>query len=93
MKMILIAACLLVSGCTATLPQETRVTIPVECREEVPDRPVMPTDAIQSGAGLDVFVQAATAEIERREGYEVRLRSALVSCTKPLENVSSMASK
>lgn len=93
MKVVLIAACLLFSGCSATLPQATHVPVPIECREEVPDRPVMPTEALQSGAGLDAFVQAATAEIERREGYEVRLRSALVSCTKPLEKVNGVALK
>lgn len=93
MKVILIAACLLFSGCTATLPQATHVPVPVECREEVPDRPVMPTEALQFGAGLDAFVQAATAEIERREGYEARLMAALVSCTKPLEKFNSAGSK
>ena len=44
--------------------------VPVECREPVPDRPVMPTEAL--------------AEIDRREGYEVRLRAALQICTAPV---------
>lgn len=74
---------LLVSGCATTSQQSAHTAIPVECRETVPDRPVMPTETLTS-SGLDAFVQAATAEIERREGYEKLLRTALVACTAPL---------
>ena len=35
-------------------------------------------------ATLDQFTQAATAEIERREGYEGELRAALATCTQPV---------
>ena len=83
MKMLIaVVALLVLAGCNATLPQ-TRVPVPVECREEVPDRPVMPTELLKSRA-LDAFVQAATAEIERRESYEGKLLAALVACTAPL---------
>lgn len=80
---ILTLICFVMAGCNATLPQ-TRVPVPVECREEIPERPVMPTEALPARVPLDTFVQAATAEIERREGYEVRMRAALVACTAPL---------
>lgn len=73
----------LLSACQATTGQ-VRVPVPVECREEVPDRPQMSTEQLLPGDGLDAFVQAATAEIERREGYELRLRAALQACTRPL---------
>jgi hypothetical protein len=76
--------CFVLAGCQGTM-QTVRVPIPVECREEVPDRPVMPTDRLHAGSGLDAFVQAITAEIERREGYELKLRTALEACTRPIE--------
>jgi len=75
----------LLSGCASTpRPVEVRVAIPVECKERVPDRPAMPTETLQVDAPLDTFVQAVTAEIERREGYEVELRAALTNCIKPM---------
>lgn len=62
-----------------------RTAIPVECKEKVPDRPVMPTDALKPGAKTDAYVQAAEAEIGLREGYEIKLRTALEACTKPIQ--------
>lgn len=73
----------LLAGCPATTSQ-VLVPMPIECREELPQRPQMPTEHLPPGAGLDAFVQAATAEIERREGYEVKLGTALEACTRPL---------
>lgn len=50
-----------------------------------PHRPVMPTESLGGAATtLDQFAQAAMAEIERREGYEVELRTALENCRKPI---------
>ena len=69
---ILIAACAFLAGCAGQKHveiQRVKVPVPVECREPVPDRPVMPTKAL--------------AEIDRREGYQVRLRTALLICTAP----------
>lgn len=59
--------------------------IPVECKETVADRPAMPTEALKPGAGVDSYVQAAEAELLLREGYEVKLRTALEACTKPIQ--------
>lgn len=76
---------LLLGGCGATMPpQVVKVAVPVPCQAEVPDRPVMPTEALKPEAKLDAFVQSAAAEIERREGYEGRLRAALEGCIAPL---------
>lgn len=50
--------------------QRVSVPIPVECKEPVPARPAMPTEALRVGATVDDFARAAMAEIERREGYE-----------------------
>lgn len=74
----------LLAGCATTM-QPVKVPVPVECQVAVPERPAMPTDALRPGATLDAFAQAAMAEIERREGYEVRLVAALGVCTKPLK--------
>ena len=89
MKTPFILAALALAGCAAPEPKidvrTVSVAVPVACREPVPDRPAMPTDALPKRAGLDAFVQAATAEIELREGYESQLRTALTACTKPVE--------
>ncbi|RYF06334.1 MAG: hypothetical protein EOO31_10225 [Comamonadaceae bacterium] len=39
--------------------------------------PAMPTEALRLGATVDDFARAAMAEIERREGYEGELLTAL----------------
>ncbi len=83
----LIAACAL-SACGTrgnhVQIQRVNVAVPVECKEPTPARPVMPTEALRPGATVDQFIQAAQAEIERREGYEVQLVEALAICTRPL---------
>jgi len=83
-KVLAVSGALLLAGC-ATAPrvemQRISVPVPVECREPVPARPVMPTEALRPGASLDDFARAAIAEIERREGFEVALLTALLACT------------
>ena len=77
----------LLSGCGSTPRveiQRVSVAVPVACNEPIPDRPVMPTEALRPGATIDQFAQAATAEIERREGYEGQLVAALTVCTRPV---------
>ena len=52
---ILIAACALLAGCAWQKHveiQRVKVPVPVECREPVPDRPVMPTEALAPGVAL-----------------------------------------
>lgn len=83
----LAAASLLLAGCAAAPRVETlqvRVPVPVACLEPVPERPSMPTEGLQPGASVDDFTRAAQAEIERREGYEVQLRTALDNCRQPI---------
>lgn len=76
------------AGCGTAPPrveiQRVNVAVPLECKEQAPLRPVMPTETLQPGADVDQFAQAAMAEIERREGYEVQLVAALEACTKPI---------
>lgn len=85
-KFAFLASLLVLAGCGATTSQ-LRIPVPVECREEVPERPQMPTEQLACSwpKCLDEFVQAATAEIERRDGYELRLVAALQACTKPIK--------
>lgn len=84
--LIAISACL--SGCE-TAPrveiQRVKVAVPVECKEPIPERPAMPTEALRPGATVDQYAQASMAEIERREGYEVQLAAALAICTRPVK--------
>lgn len=78
----------LLAGCAAKSPvvqlQQVKVPVPVACQEPIPDRPVMPTEALVPPVGLDSFAQAAMAEIERREGYERQLLAGLRACAAPV---------
>ncbi|HEY8357055.1 MAG TPA: hypothetical protein VIL30_06295 [Ramlibacter sp.] len=74
------------AGC-ATSPQlvPVKVSVPVECRVDKPQRPAMPfSDAPAPAAALDSHVAAMLAEIELRDGYELQLVAALETCTAPL---------
>lgn len=77
---------LLVLGGCASSPrvevQTVKVPVPVECREPIPDRPNMPTEALADDADPFELLRAALGEIDRREGYEVRLLAALTNCTR-----------
>lgn len=86
MKLILIAVALILAGCN-TIPGATvtKVPVPVECKEKVADRPVMPTEQFTEKPAIDEYQRAARAEIERREGYEIKLRTALEACTAPIK--------
>ncbi len=84
---VLILAALL-AGCAGAPRVETvevRVPVPVECREPVPARPAMPTEALRPGVTVDDFARAAMAELERREGYEGQLVAALEACRAPIK--------
>ena len=74
---VLFVSAVYLSGCAAD-PQTRTITVP--CRVTMPARPLMPTDGLTPDATLDAFVQAAAAEIERREGYEAELRAAIGAC-------------
>ena len=80
-----LAATVLLVGCGATPParveiQQVKVPVPVPCDEPEPERPNMPTEHLAGNASVDAYVQAAAAELERREGYEIELRVALRNC-------------
>lgn len=80
---VLLAAAAATVGCGATL-QTIKIALPVECKEEVPERPIMPTEQFEVKPSLDEYVQASQVEILRREGYEKRLDAALRACTAPI---------
>ncbi|UIS65503.1 hypothetical protein [Acidovorax phage AP1] len=87
MRLVILATAFLLGGCTAAprvVVQQVNVPVPVECQEPVPTRPAMPTEALRAGASLDDFARAAMAEIERREGYEGQLLTALEACRAPI---------
>jgi hypothetical protein len=84
--LVLAAAVVVLSGCFEATLQTVKVAVPVECKEDVPDRPVMPTEQFTDKPTLDQFVQAAQVEILRREGYEKRLDAALRACTAPVKS-------
>ena len=88
MRAILLLGALVLAGC-GSVPrvevQKVKVPVPVECREPIPDRPSMPTEALADDADPFELLRAALAEIDRREGYEVRLLAALMACTRPIK--------
>ncbi|MDH0776827.1 hypothetical protein N5C96_25785 [Delftia tsuruhatensis] len=88
MRATLLLGALALAGC-GSVPrveiQEVKVPVPVECREPIPDRPNMPTEALAEDADPFELLRAALAEIDRREGYEVRLLAALIVCTRPIK--------
>jgi hypothetical protein len=89
MRHLIVILCLVLASCTTTPPAGiTKVPVPVECREQIPDRPAMPSEALVSAQPLDGFVAALLAEVDLREGYEIRLLTALQGCTKPIASTS-----
>lgn len=88
-----LAAGLLMAGCTSSPPkvgiQQVKVAVPVACQEPEPSRPVMPTEHLAADVDVDAYVQAAAAEIERREGYETQLVTALRNCKQPLPGAAA----
>lgn len=78
----------LLSACGASAPrveiQQVKVAVPVPCQEPEPARPQMPTDQLPVDVDVDTYVQAAEAEIQRREGYEIQLAAALRNCKQSL---------
>jgi uncharacterized lipoprotein YajG len=86
MKFVFIIAALILAGCAgAPVVTTIRVPVPVACQETVPDRPAMPTEEFKAKPTLDQFAQASMAELERREGYEKKMRAALEGCTAPIK--------
>ncbi|WP_280191203.1 hypothetical protein [Delftia sp. PS-11] len=84
MRAVVLLGALALTGCGAVprvQVQEVKVPVPVECREPIPDRPAMPTEALAEDAAPFELLRAALAEIDRRQGYEVRLLAALIACT------------
>jgi hypothetical protein len=77
---ILVAICFVLSGCATERLVQIRVPVPVACQVAEPARPMMDTDTVPTGATIDVLARAMRAEIERREGYEGELRTALTAC-------------
>lgn len=84
MKHLAILALAALAGC-ATQPQlvEVKVPVPVPCPAQEPQRPAMPTDSLPLGSSLPAKVRALEAEIELRDGYEIRLLEELRGCIKP----------
>lgn len=80
--------CLLALGGCATAArveiQTVKVPVPVACREPTPDRPSMPTEGLSEDADPFDLLRASLAEIDRREGYEVKLVVALENCKRPV---------
>lgn len=60
--------------------QLVEVPIPVMCKAEVPEKPVMNMDKVTVEDDIFVKVQALLADMNLHIGYEIQLLSALMSC-------------
>lgn len=69
-----------VAACSTAPARDPIQYVPQVCTEFEPERPVMPTEQLALPTDPDTFTQSAIAEIERREGYEDQLRTALRNC-------------
>ncbi len=77
---------ILLTGCATTERLvEIKIPVPVECREQEPPRPAMDTETLKPDARIDEQSRAMRAEIEARQGYEDRLRTALRNCIAPIK--------
>lgn len=87
-RLLLVIASGSLAACATPKPEVVTAykVVPVECKEKIPDRPAMPTEALPSDSKVDPYVAAAAAEIKLREGYEGKLRTALEACTKPIHS-------
>ncbi len=88
-RYLVVAAVLALAGCSTAPRVPVFTPVPVECREAVPDRPAMPTESLGIDVEPFVLFRSALAEIDVREGYEVRMRAALEACTRPIEGGAS----
>ena len=81
MRAILLLAALALAGCSSVPRvevQEVKVPVPVECREPVPDRPAMPTEALADDADA-VMLQGRLSGLARdRRPFALPLRVALL---------------
>lgn len=85
MKLFLLGIAVALSGCASLGGAfAVKVPVPVECREKMPTRPVMPTDSLQPGGSLFASTVRMQAEIGLREAYEGELRAALAACIAPI---------
>lgn len=76
MRLAIAALALALAGCAGD-----PAVIYRPCKEEEPERPVMPTEALDSATATpDDFAHAAIPEIDLREAYEIELRTALRNC-------------
>ena len=64
---------------------EVKIMVPVACKEEKPERPVMHTEGLAVGTPVDVQARHMRAEIDRREAYEIKLVAALDNCRAPIQ--------
>lgn len=81
---VAIAMLVLLTGCATAPITPVPVPVPVECKEDTPARPVMPTEGFTAKPAQDALLKASLAENERREGYELKLLTALQNCKAPI---------
>ena len=82
---LLLISSLLVSGCACrpiieTKDQRVEVPVLVPCKVEFIPLPSWPVNSLTKEDDIHKKVQVSLAELEEREAYEKKLRSALKAC-------------
>ena len=84
-RLVLVLLSMMVLSSCASAPRapavlETRVQVNVPCDPGPVPAPAFPIDGLTGDEDLFNKAQTMAADIEVREGYEARLRSAVDSC-------------
>jgi uncharacterized lipoprotein YmbA len=84
MKLQIVIASLILSGCSSTTPApsyvEVKVPISVPCRTADVASPAFAVDQLPIGATIDVQMRALRAERHQRIGFERELIAANEAC-------------
>lgn len=81
MRAALIIACAaILAGCD-TMPKQAKVGVRVDCKVQMPEKPVWATEALPKGASFYDLAKAALAELKQRQAYETKLEAAARACS------------
>lgn len=79
----LLALATLVAGCgtAPAIPATIAVAVAQPCAVPVPDKPVFPAETLTGTEDIFTLGKTLWADIQRRQAYELQLRTALEGCT------------
>lgn len=76
---------LALAGCAGGPPARVLVPMPVNCKVDMPKKPVWATSTMAPDADIFVKVRALLVERRQRVTYEKLLEAAIAGCNTPTE--------